>query len=48
MREATKLVEAGKVSPRLDPRTFTLETAASAHELIETRKANGKLVVALD
>ncbi|CAN7766277.1 quinone oxidoreductase [Ensifer sp. Root142] len=48
MREATKLVEAGKVSPRLDPRTFTLETAASAHELIETRKANGKLVVDLD
>lgn len=48
MREATKLVEAGKVSPRLDPRKFTLETAANAHELIETRKANGKLVVELD
>lgn len=48
MREATKLVEAGKVSPRLDPRTFTLETATNAHELIETRKANGKLVVDVD
>lgn len=48
MREASKLVEAGKVSPRLDPRTFTLETATSAHELIETRKANGKLVVDVD
>ncbi|NLS08189.1 zinc-dependent alcohol dehydrogenase family protein [Rhizobium sp. P32RR-XVIII] len=45
MREATKLVEAGKVSPRLDPRRFTLDTAASAHELLETRKANGKLVI---
>ncbi|MGH0359535.1 zinc-dependent alcohol dehydrogenase family protein [Sinorhizobium meliloti] len=48
MREATKLVQAGKVSPRLDPRTFTLETAANAHELIENRKANGKLVVDVD
>lgn len=45
MREATKLVEAGKVSPRVDPRRFTLDTAASAHELLETRKANGKLVI---
>jgi NADPH:quinone reductase-like Zn-dependent oxidoreductase len=48
MREATKLVEAGKVLPRLDPRTFTLDTVAKAHELIESRKANGKLVVDVD
>lgn len=45
MREATKLVEAGKVSPRVDPRKFTLATASDAHELLENRKANGKLVV---
>ncbi|MBY5590877.1 zinc-dependent alcohol dehydrogenase family protein [Rhizobium leguminosarum] len=45
MREATKLVEAGKVSPRVDPRRFTLDDAASAHELMENRKANGKLVI---
>lgn len=48
MNEATKLVEAGKVFPRVDPRTFTLDTAASAHQLIETRKANGKLVIEID
>ncbi|MET3855327.1 zinc-dependent alcohol dehydrogenase family protein [Rhizobium sp. OAE497] len=45
MREATNLVEAGKVSPRVDPRKFTLATASDAHELLETRKANGKLVI---
>ncbi len=39
------LVEAGKVSPRVDPRKFTLATASDAHERLENRKANGKLVI---
>jgi len=45
LREATKLAEAGKLAPKLDPRTFELSTAVAAHELIEARAADGKLVV---
>lgn len=45
MREATRLAEAGKLMPRLDPRHFSLETVADAHALIEERLADGKLVV---
>jgi NADPH2:quinone reductase len=45
MREATKLVEAGKVTPLVDERRFTLETAMEAHALVESGKALGKVVV---
>lgn len=45
MAEATKLVEAGKLVPRLDPRRFTLDEAADAHAAIADRSAQGKLVI---
>ncbi|CAN7180259.1 zinc-dependent alcohol dehydrogenase family protein [Rhizobium sp. LjRoot258] len=45
LREVSKLVEAGKVMPRLDAHRFGLCDVAEAHALIENRKANGKLVV---
>ncbi|MBD9454582.1 MULTISPECIES: zinc-dependent alcohol dehydrogenase family protein [unclassified Rhizobium] len=45
LREVGKLVEAGKLMPRLDARRFGLSDAAEAHALIENRQANGKLVV---
>ena len=45
MREATKLVEAGKLVPLVDERRFTLETAMEAHALVESGKALGKVVV---
>jgi NADPH:quinone reductase len=45
LREATKLAEAGKLTALLDPHRFTLETAQSAHQLIETGSAAGKIVV---
>jgi NADPH2:quinone reductase len=45
MREATKLVEAGKLVPRLDPHRFTLADIDKAHALIENRQAKGKVVV---
>lgn len=48
MEEATRLVEAGKIVPRLDGRTISLENVGAAYELIETRKADGKLVVDID
>ena len=45
LREATRLVEAGKVAPIVDPRHFTLETACDAHRAITNRTAAGKIVV---
>lgn len=48
MREATRLVEAGRVVPKLDSRRFTLADTEAAHTLTETRQANGKLVIEID
>lgn len=45
MREATRLAEAGKLMPRLDPRRFDLETVGDAHALVESGQADGKLVI---
>jgi NADPH2:quinone reductase len=45
LREAARLVETGQLRAQLDSRTFTLQDAAVTHELIEQRRANGKLVV---
>jgi NADPH:quinone reductase len=45
LREATKLIEAGKIVPRLDPRHFNLETVNQAHAAIEAGNATGKIVV---
>lgn len=45
MREATKLAEAGKIVPKLDPRRFGLHNVQDAYALIERRQVNGKLVV---
>lgn len=45
LREATKLIEAGKIVPRLDPRHFSLETIEHAHAAIESGTAAGKIVV---
>lgn len=48
LREATRLAEAGQLMPKLDPRIFGLSTAAEAHDLIETRGSEGKLVIDVD
>ncbi|MDA9424086.1 quinone oxidoreductase [Bradyrhizobium sp. CCBAU 53380] len=45
MMEATRLVEAGKLVPLLDPRRFALENVGDAYALIRDRAAKGKLVV---
>src|SRR5262245_18444976 len=45
LREATRLVEGGKVIPRLDPRRFTLESVGEAYTAIKEGSARGKLVV---
>lgn len=44
MREATRLVEAGKLAPLLDERRFTLETGQDAHTAVEDGFARGKIV----
>ncbi len=45
LREATRLIEAGKVVPRVDPRHFTLSTVGEAYRALESNDAAGKIVV---
>ncbi len=45
MAEATRLVEAGKLLPLLDPRHVALDTVGDAYALIRDRAGKGKLVV---
>ncbi|HLZ64695.1 MAG TPA: zinc-dependent alcohol dehydrogenase family protein [Aliidongia sp.] len=42
---AAALVEAGKLTPNLDERRFTLDTVEDAHGAMENRTAQGKIVV---
>jgi NADPH:quinone reductase-like Zn-dependent oxidoreductase len=48
LREATRLVEAGKLRPRLDPRRFGLSSVAEAHAAIGDRTAKGKIVIDIE
>lgn len=48
LRHATRLVEDGKLAPRVDPRAFTLNTVDEAYQAIRDRTAEGKLVVEID
>jgi NADPH:quinone reductase len=45
MREATRLARAAQLDVIVDPRRFTLETAAQAHAALEAGNAEGKLVI---
>jgi NADPH:quinone reductase-like Zn-dependent oxidoreductase len=45
LREASKLAEAGKLKPLLQPERFTFETALQAHVAVESGKTVGKVVV---
>ena len=45
LRQASRLVEAGRVKPRVDPRRFTLDSVADAYAVLATHAARGKLVV---
>ena len=48
LREATRLVEAGEIKPLIDPRKFTLESTDDAHRQIDTRRADGKIVIGVE
>jgi len=45
LRDATRLAEAGRLTPLLDPRRYTLDTAAQAYLALEQRTATGKVVM---
>jgi len=45
MTEAAKLIEADRLKPKLDPRTFEFANAADAHDLVGSQSAQGKVVV---
>ena len=45
LREAKRLCDAGKITPKVDPRRSTLETVGEAYRAIKAREINGKLVV---
>jgi NADPH:quinone reductase len=45
MREASRLVSAGSIVPRIHPRHFDFETATDAHRTVEQREASGKVII---
>jgi len=45
LREATRLGEAGRLAPKVDPRRFTLETVGDAYAALAERNTDGKLVI---
>ncbi|SAK46599.1 zinc-containing alcohol dehydrogenase superfamily protein [Caballeronia catudaia] len=48
LREATRLAEAGKITPRVDPRRFDLRNAERAYEALLDGTTHGKIVVDVD
>ncbi|UPG83901.1 zinc-dependent alcohol dehydrogenase family protein [Luteibacter aegosomatis] len=48
LREASRLADAGMITPRLDPTEFTLGEVDEAHALIDQRRAQGKVVISID
>jgi len=45
LREATRLIEAGRVKPTVDPRHFNFDTVAEAYQTLEQQDAAGKVVI---
>ncbi len=48
LREATRLAEAGDLTPAVDPRRFTLDTVDEAYRAVADGSARGRLVVEID
>jgi NADPH:quinone reductase len=48
LRQATKLVEAGKLAPRVDPRRFAFATLAEAYDAVRAGAAGGKIVIDIE
>ncbi len=47
LSEIAKIIDEGKLKPLIDPHKFTLETIKDAHLLLESGKAQGKVVVSI-
>ncbi|MEE0845837.1 MAG: NADP-dependent oxidoreductase [Eggerthellaceae bacterium] len=45
LREITRIVERERIVPKTDPRTFTLETARDALELVKAGRIQGKVII---
>lgn len=45
LTDVAALVDAGQLTPLLDPREYTLDSVAEAHQVIETGTAHGKVVI---
>ena len=45
LEQAAKLVEGGRLAPRMDERRYTLATALEAHDEVAAGRARGKIVV---
>jgi NADPH2:quinone reductase len=43
--DATRLIEAGKIAPHVDPRHFTRATVGEAYRALESTGAAGEIVV---
>jgi NADPH2:quinone reductase len=48
LRQATKLAQAGKLTPLLSKERFTFDTALQAHMAVESGKTVGKVVVEIE
>jgi NADPH2:quinone reductase len=48
LRQLTKIVEAGELTPVLDKQEFSLEDVGKAHDHLSSGKAMGKVVVSID
>jgi NADPH2:quinone reductase len=47
LSEIAKIVDEGKLKPMIDSHKFTLETISEAHALLESGKAQGKVVLSI-
>jgi NADPH2:quinone reductase len=48
LRDASELADAGALTPRLDPRTYTLDTIGDAYDAVESGRSAGKIVITLE
>jgi NADPH2:quinone reductase len=48
LRHASGLADAGHLVPRVDPRTFTLDTIGAAHDAVESGHGDGKIVITVE
>jgi NADPH:quinone reductase len=48
LREATRLAETGKLTPRVDPTRFTLNSIGEAYAAVKNQSAAGKIVIDVD